>query len=233
MATTFKPADVQIGTGPATSTPIAPYGYAAPVPWSANQTWAALSTCTNAGYLFRTVAGGAGATSGPGPSQANLTDASCTWVAVAPLNSIYGQDSAATLPLGTVITGYSPDLGEAEFQYIKFTGTTAAGDFVKVDLYGAAAVQTAAATDFGPVAVAMASQSSGTYGWVMLRGIHEYANVLSGQVAGVALSLTATAGRAGAKAATSVVDGCVNRATASAANFSVVELRYPFAGTHT
>lgn len=228
MTIGYRPSDLRIGSTPAVANPIAPYGYAAPVPWVASTTWAALSTCTNNGFLFRTVAGGAGNTSGDGPSQASLTDASCTWVAVGPLNSLYGQDAAATLPVGTVVKGVSPDFGEGEFIYVKFSGTVAAGDACVYDTYAGTCVVQPTSFVNGLEGIAMAAQASGTYGYLMIRGIHGAGSVLNGVAAGGLGNSAATAGRLIAATTSNTVFGANLRlAPVGALNYGIVEVRYP------
>jgi hypothetical protein len=234
MTIGYRPSEPRLGIAPATPAPYAPAGYLAPVQWTASQTWAALATCVNNGYLFRTVAGGAGNTSGDGPSQSNLTDASCTWVAVGPLNSLYAQDAAATLPVNTKIAGYSPDFGDGEFVYVKFSGTVAAGDLVQYDTYAGTGVAAPTTQVGGSMyGISMAIQASGTYGWIMLRGVHGAANVVNGVAAGIAGSSGAAAGRIIAGVVTPIasinylIGAAIRLAPVGALNFGIVEVRYP------
>jgi hypothetical protein len=233
MTIGYRLADLTIGLTPAVAPPNAPAGYQPPIPWAASITWTALATCTNNGYLFRTVAGGAGNTSGDGPSQTNLTDSSCTWVAVGALNPLYGTDAAATLPVNTKVRGISPDFGEGEFVYVKFSGTIAAGDNVQYDTYGGTAVAASNTTADGWVCgISMAIQASGTYGWIMIRGVHGAANVLNGIAAGALTCSATTAGRLivatlVGSALSKLVGANLRLAPVGALNFGLVEVRYP------
>lgn len=230
MATTYRSTDRNIGIGPNVGPPNITYGLPA-VPWAAGVTWAAGAYCTNGGFMFRTVAGGAGAASGVGPTQTNLTDNACTWVVVGPLNPIYAQDTVRTVPAGEKISAVSPDYGEAEFVYVQFTGAVNAGDFVTYDRVAGTGTQIGAAT-VGQLGIAMATQANGTFGWVMIRGVNDATNVTAAIAAGAQLSTGAT-GRGVARAATTAIDGAIVRVTATAANFAVVEVVYPYANAHT
>ena len=227
MTIGYRLSDRDIGLGPATAPPSILSGTPA-IPWAPSLTFAALSYCTNNGYLFKTTAGGAGNTSGDGPSQGNLVDASCTWVAVGPLNPLYAQDAAATSPPGTKASGISPDFGEGEFVYVKFTGTVVAGDFVVIDGYAQTAVAMPTTFVSGVGGISMASQASGTYGWVMIRGVHGAANVANAVAAGGTGNSGAAAGRLIAATTNNTLSGAWVRLTAvGALNFAAVEVRYP------
>jgi hypothetical protein len=145
------------------------------------------------------------------------------------LSVLTNSDTAAVAPLGTVVRGKdtsTADYGEAEFAYVKFTGTVVAGDWVLVDRFAKTCVQSPAATAKGNYGISMAAQSSGTYGWVMVRGVHDGANVVTGQTAGTLLTGTATAGRASSGTANYVLDGALLKNTA-ASNVGTVEIYYP------
>jgi hypothetical protein len=235
MTIGYRFADRDVGLTPADAPPNILSGTQA-IPWAPSLTFAALSYCTNNGYLFKTTAGGAGNTSGDGPSQTNLTDASCTWVAVGPLNGLYGSDSAATLPLGTLVKGISPDFGEGEFVYVKFTGTVLAGDTVVYNTYAATATTApvlAAAVTGCLYGISMAVQASGTFGWIMIRGVHGAAALANGTAAGMVGISGSTAGTlvlgvVTAIAAINIIFGAqVRLAPVGALAFGIVEVRYP------
>lgn len=233
MTIGYRLADRTIGLTPAASPPNVLAGVAA-IPWAPSITWAALAFCTNGGYLFKTTSGGAGNTSGDGPSQTNLVDSSCTWVAVGALNGLYGVDTAATQPLGTRVTGISPDFGEGEFIYTKFTGTVQAGDLVVYDIYAQTCVQApvlATAPSGGLYAICMAIQATGQFGWLMSRGIHGAGNVVNGTAAGL-VGVGAAAGRMAIGVITPLASvnlllgAAVRLAPVGALNFGIVEVRY-------
>jgi hypothetical protein len=227
MSIGYKLSDLHIGLGPAqgAANPSIP-GYLPPVPWTASQTWAALATCYNNGFLFRTVAGGAGATSGGGPSQSALTDASCTWVAVGPLNPLYASDAAATVPVGTVAKITSPDYGEGEAIYVKFTGTVAAGDCVVYDTYAQTGVIQPTTFVAGPVGIALAIQANGTFGWLLIRGVCDFASVTDGVAVG-------GLGNSGVTAGQFVAATTSNTVIPGSTTYGIVEVRYPAQGKHT
>jgi hypothetical protein len=234
MSIGYRFADRDIGLGPASAPPSILSGTQA-VPWAPSLVAAALSYCTNNGYLFKTTAGGTANTSGDGPSQTNLVDASITWVAVGPLNGLYGSDAAATVPVNTRAVGTSPEFGEGEFVYVKFSGTVQAGDLVVYDTYAATAVQAptlATAPTGGLYGLSMAIQAAGTFGWVMLRGVHGAANIVNGTAAGL-VGVGAAAGRLAIGVVTPIASvnvllgGAVRLAPVGALNFGIAEIRFP------
>jgi hypothetical protein len=145
------------------------------------------------------------------------------------LSVVTNSDTTAAAPLGTVVRGKdtsTADYGEAEFVYVKFTGTVAANDWVLVDRYAKTCVQSPASTTKGNYGISMAAQSSGTYGWVMVRGVHDAANVVTSTAAGALISGSATAGRASSAVANYNLDGALCK-TLAASNVGTVELYYP------
>lgn len=143
----------------------------------------------------------------------------------APPLSVTG-DTTQRIPLGTIVRGLDGTYGEAEFRYVKFTGTVAAGDFVLTDIFTPSCVQSPTSAAKGNYGIAMAAQVSGNYGWVMIRGVHDAANVATGQTAGTLLTGTSTAGRASSGTANYILDGALLKNTA-ASNVGTVELYWP------
>jgi hypothetical protein len=145
------------------------------------------------------------------------------------------SDATQTTQLGTILKGFdtsTAQYGEGEFQYVKFTGACVAGDFVLCDRGAKTCVQlsqAAVTATKGSVGISMATQASGAYGWVMIRGIHDGANVATGVTAGTALGATTTAGRAGSTSATYKLDGAYERVITSASNVGTVGMEWPFA----
>lgn len=138
-------------------------------------------------------------------------------------------DTTQRIALGHIIYGRDATYGIAEFIYTKFTGTVAAGDFVLLDQAGLACVQAAQAvkaTFLGSLCgVSMAAQSAGTYGYVMVRGVHDGANVASGVTANTQLGLSTTAGRAAATSTGFRIDNATEKlVTASVGNLGTVAL---------
>ncbi|GAC1514501.1 MAG: hypothetical protein NVS1B16_07190 [Pseudarthrobacter sp.] len=139
-------------------------------------------------------------------------------------------DTTQRMQLGTILRGsdYSTAAyGDGEFRYVKFTGTVAAGDFVVFDNSAFTAVQASQTTIKGNLGVSMAAQASGNYGWVMIRGTHDGANVATGVTAGTALGLSTTAGRAQATSTGFKIDNGYERVITSASNVGTVELDWP------
>lgn len=148
----------------------------------------------------------------------------------APPFSVTG-DTTQRMPLGTIVRGLDHGTGaygDAEFRYVKFTGTVAAGDFVQVDNSAFTAVQAVHAGTKASVGISMAAQVSGQYGYVMIRGTHDAANVATGATAGLAIYLTTTAGQgSGTVVAGDKIDGAFERKVTSASNVGTVEMVWP------
>lgn len=150
-----------------------------------------------------------------------------SYIGTSPLTN---SDATAVTQLGTIVRGVDTSTGaygEAEFEYVKFTGTVAAGDAVVVDRGGKTCVQASTSAAKGLIGISMAAQSSGTFGWVLVRGIHDGANVATGVTAGTALGVSATAGRLAATSTGNKVDGGFERVSTSASNVGVVEFEWP------
>lgn len=224
MSVAYKPVDAKLGISSPGAVP------PAATTWKASTVYAAGAFVVNGGFAFYTAAGGTSAAS-HGPTPTMLTDNTVTWVLVAPVLPFNAQDAAPAVELGTVALGCDPTYGIGEFIYVAFTGTVRAGDFVIVDRYNKTAAQTpAAAPGAGRVSVvglSMGEQVNGTYGWVMLRGVHDNANGAAGGTVGLVLYGSATAGRAGTGAvANYILDGAVLR-NAGVAGCVHVELYWP------
>lgn len=140
-------------------------------------------------------------------------------------------DASALQEVGYIALGKDATYGVGEFMYVKYTGTVAAGDFVAVDRGAVTCVQASTSTKTNQLGIAMAAGASGQYGWIMLRGIHDGANVASGVTAGTGLYVSATAGRAAGSGATNKIDGAYERlVTASGGNVGTAEINWPSAG---
>jgi len=142
-------------------------------------------------------------------------------------------DTTLRMPLGTVVTALdtsSNSYGEAEFVYVKFTGTVANGDLCNFDRNGKTCVVNATSATKGFMGMAMGAQTSGCYGYLMVRGVHDAASVLSGATVGVAPNYgsAVTAGRVtSAVTANYIIEGCAIRVTGNGSNVGTVELYYP------
>lgn len=144
-------------------------------------------------------------------------------------------DTTQRISIGTIVIGRDPTYGQAEFKYVKFTGTVAAGDLVFHDAATPGAVVSPTSATKGSLGLAMAAQTSGSYGYVMIRGVHDAANVLTGstiqagpQFGGPNYGSALTAGRlTTAVTATYIVDGVAIRVS-GASNVGTVELYWPF-----
>ncbi len=212
----------------------------------------------NGGFLLKCSVSGACAANGVGPTPQYLTDNAATWVltgaaqpgqsGVSPLcgadylaDPITGIVQRHELGLVCLAKDFGPnDYGIGEFMYVKFTGATdiVAGDFVQVNRASKTATQSptalASANSPVPVGIAMAnhklSATTPSYGWIMIRGVHDGANVTTGGTAGCCCSLGAAAGRV--LGTGYVVNKSIEAAfllAAAANNVGTVELYWPMA----
>lgn len=149
---------------------------------------------------------------------------------VPPIN--VSGDTTQRIPLGTIVNAVDASTaayGQAEFLYVKFTGTVVAGDLCLVDRQAKTATQVPAAATKATMGLAMAAQAANQYGYVMIRGVHDVANVLTGTTLqyGPNYGSALTAGRiTSAVTATFIVDGVAVKVSA-ASNVGTVELYYP------
>ena len=77
-------------------------------------------------------------------------------------------DTAAKVPVGTIVTATDPTYGAGEFIYLKGVASTIVGSVVIYDTLGATTLTIA--TTKGPVAVAMAATVADTWGWYQISG---------------------------------------------------------------
>lgn len=141
-------------------------------------------------------------------------------------------DLTQRIPLGTRVTGIdtsTADYGEAEFEYVKFTGIVAAGDMVLLNGVAKTGVVSPAAATKGKFGFAMAAQPANAYGYVMVKGIHDDVSMLTG--AAVAFSPTygsaLTAGKiTDAVTANYIIENCAIRVTGVSSRGGV-EITYP------
>lgn len=78
-------------------------------------------------------------------------------------------DTAAAVPVGTIVRATDPTYGSGEFIYLKGVASTAVGSWVTYNLDdGSTALL--AANAIGPVAVAMGATVASTWGWYQISG---------------------------------------------------------------
>jgi len=78
-------------------------------------------------------------------------------------------DTAAAVPVGTIVTATDPTYGSGEFIYLKGVASTAANSWVTYNMDdGSTALL--AANAIGPVAVAMGATVASTWGWYHITG---------------------------------------------------------------
>jgi hypothetical protein len=220
-------------------------------PWAPATVYAAGAVAENGGFVFQTAAGGisaafvAGTTQGPTPVV--LTDNTVTWVLKGFSSALCTQDTVDSNSgqprheLGIIAIGKdisNNGYGEAEFMYVKFSGIVVPGDFVYVNQQNFVAQQIPAAIlaaqrGFGKIAITMGAQVVGSYGWVMVRGIHDCANVATASA--TADSVLAGAGVAGramanpaALTANYILDGARLNAVFTVLGLANVELYYAY-----
>lgn len=141
-------------------------------------------------------------------------------------------DTTQRIPLGTRVKGIdtsTADYGEAEFEYVKFTGTVAAGDLTLLNGQAKTGVVSPAAATKGKFGISMAAQVNGAYGYVMVKGIHDDVSMLTG--AAVAFAPTygsaITAGKlTDAVTANYIIEDCAIRVTGVNSR-GCVEINYP------
>lgn len=146
----------------------------------------------------------------------------------APAINVAG-DTTQRIALGYILMGRDPTYGVGEFEYVKFTGTVAAGDLVVLDRQALTCVQTPAAAASAKglsVGISMGAQTTGCYGYIMLRGVHDGVNVATGTAAGSLLSGSATAGRGSTAVANYNIDVATVK-TLAASNVATVEMLWP------
>lgn len=235
MASLFKAigSGTKIGASPGTGPTIT-----TPPQWVAGTVYAANSRVVNGGFSFKTTAGGtASATANtPGPTPNTLTDGTVTWVVEGPIAGLHDVDTVQNHELGTVIDVKDVNansMGEAE--YVKFTGNVKAGDFVVFDQFGKTCVQLATGSGGAGVplrvGVSLCSAASGNFGWVLIRGVHDTANVVSTAIVAGTVLATATGGQVNSSAttaaATDVAQAFIRRVPV-VTGAGPVELMYPF-----
>ncbi len=141
-------------------------------------------------------------------------------------------DLTQRLPLGTIVRGVdtsSAGYGEAEFQYVKFTGIVAAGSMALLDAQGKTGVITPAAATKGRFGLSMALTVASSYGYVMVKGVHDAAAVLTGATPAFApiYQSAITAGKiTDAVTANAIYEGVAIRVTGTN-SVGAVELNYP------
>lgn len=78
-------------------------------------------------------------------------------------------DTAAAVPVGTIVRATDPTYGSGEFIYLKGVASTAVGSWVTYNLDdGSTALL--AENAIGPVAVAMGATVASTWGWYQISG---------------------------------------------------------------
>lgn len=201
--------------------------------WAAATNYLVGDTVQNGGFVYRCSVAGASA-AGPGPSPNTLVDNAATWVLIGPASSLCVQDAVQQHELGYI--ALAEDLstnvyGIGEFVYVKFTGVVVAGDWVLFDAQGKTCVQSPAAapgaSKFSKVGISMGNQINGSFGWVMVRGVHDQANVTAGGTVGNLCAGVGTAGRSTTvQTANYIFDGTVLR-NAGVVGTGTVELYWP------
>lgn len=202
--------------------------------WAPATVYPAGSKVVNGGHLFSTVAGGTSAAAvSAGPCPLRLTDNTVTWVYQGAVGGPYLVTTSQVHELGLIMdmldTGPNA-FGDAEAIYVKFSGTTNPGDFVVVDRYNfTAAASTTTAR--GLVGVSLGAGAAGSFGWVLIRGVHDACNLGNGaSTVGAITYESATAGRILTTAsATNGVPGIVIKVTGDASSVGAADLYWPVA----
>lgn len=198
--------------------------------WKAATQYNVGDTVQNGGFAYRCSVAGISAAA-PGPSPNTLVDNAATWVLIGPVSGLCVQDAAAAQELGYQAVAKDDVYGIGTFVYCKFTGVTVAGDFVIFNQQGVTGVQTPAAAPgagaYSKIGISMGNQVNGSYGWVMVQGVHDQANLAAAGTVGNILYGSAVAGRAAtAVVANYIIDGSVLR-NAGVVGTATVELWWP------
>lgn len=141
-------------------------------------------------------------------------------------------DTTQRIALGTRVRGVdtsSNAYGEAEFEYVKFTGTVAAGDNTLLNGQAKTGVVCPAAATKGKFGISMAAQTNGCYGYVMVKGIHDDVSMLTGAAVAYAPTYMSalTAGKiTDAVTANAIIERCAIRVTGVNSR-GCVEINYP------
>lgn len=142
------------------------------------------------------------------------------------------SDLTQRIQLGTRVKGTDTSTaayGEAEFEYVKFTGIVAAGDNVLLNGQAKTGVVCPAAATKGRFGIAMAAQVANSYGYVMRKGIHDDVAMLTGAAVayGPTYQSAATAGKfTDAVTANAILERCAIRVTGVNSR-GCVEIDYP------
>lgn len=183
----------------------------------------------NGGFAYKCSVAGISAAA-PGPSPNTLVDNAATWVMVGPVSSLCQQDATAQHELGYQAIAEDATYGIATFMYVTFTGVVNAGDFVIFDNQGKTCVQTPAAapgaSKYSKIGISMGNQINGSFGWVLIQGVHDQANVTAALTQGTILTGSATAGRCNQGVVNYIFDGAVLRQP-GVAGTGTVELYWP------
>jgi len=130
--------------------------------------------------------------------------------------------------VGKRVRAWDPTYGEAEFIYLKGAASTAAGTPVIYD-ENANTTTLGVAGSRGPVAIAMAANIAGQYGWYLIAGsipVNTGANTVA---SGAPMYWTSTAGSLDdAVVSGDKIDGMVSKA-ANSGGFTLVQVDRPVA----
>lgn len=141
-------------------------------------------------------------------------------------------DLTQRIPLGSRVKGRdtsTADYGEAEFEYVKFTGIVAAGDNVLLNGQAKTGVICPAAATKGKFGISMAAQVANSYGYVMRKGVHDDVAMLTGAAVayGPTYQSAVTAGKiTDAVTANAILERCAIRVTGVLSR-GCVEIDYP------
>ena len=205
--------------------------------WTAGAVYAAGAAVICGGFIY--TANGAGTAGTTPPTPNNLSDGTITWTLKGPASSFCVVDppGAQSVELGYIadVRDYSVnDYGMGEMIYVKFSAAAVnPGDFVIVNRQAKTAVQTPAASpgasQLSEIGICMGTvPSAGGFGWVMIRGVHDAANLIASPTLGNLLAGVNTAGRATTvQTSNYIFDGSVCRVASTAAGSGTVELYWP------
>lgn len=202
--------------------------------WAPGTVYPAKAQVVNGGFLFATAAGGTSAAAvAVGPQPGDLTDNTVTWTLSGAYAGPYLVTTTQQHELGIIceLLDAGPNaFGLGEAVYCKYSGTTVPGDFVVIDRYNFTGIQSNT-TQRGLVGVGLGVGAAGSFGWVLVRGVHDHANLGNGaSVVGQIPYMSATAGRVlTTVSGTNGLPGCIIKVTGTAANYGAVEMAWAVA----
>lgn len=205
--------------------------------WAINTAYAVGNVVQNGGFSFRCSVAGTSLVvlnvlpQSSGPSPTVLVDNGVTWTYLAALSSLAVQDATQQQELGYQALAKDPTFGMGTFRYVKFNGICNPGDWVIVDQSQYLASQTPIAapgvSKVSFLGISMGKQIVGSWGWVMIQGVHDQANVAAAGAVGSTLQGSAVLGQASTGVVANYIFDATALRNAGVAGAATVEIYWP------